>query len=147
MNESSYTLLSKEFTECLFSFNRKFFCQTSLPLPVNHFITLASLHDDPCFSISALSKHLNISKQQMTPIIDKLLKNGYVSKQVLSEDRRCSSLSLTEKGYTLLKEHSDEHVKNFERLISVLSSSEIKELDNSLNTLKKLFGKMFAAQP
>lgn len=145
MKENPSKLLSKEFMECLFSFNRNFFCQQTLPLPVNHFITLVSLYEHSHLTISSLSKRLNVSKQQMTPIIDKLLKSGYVDKQELPEDRRCSSISLTNKGYSLLQKHHNEHAENFEQLISVLSPCEIKDFEHSLNTLKKMFQKMFSS--
>lgn len=143
MKETDSKALSKDFIECIFAFNRKFFCQAALPMPINHFITLVSIKDQPNLTISALSKHLNMSKQQMTPIIDKLCRGEYITKTPHPEDRRSICLMLTPKGSSVLDDHHDEHLQNFEQLISILSPGEMNNFQNSLRTLKKIFEKLF----
>ncbi|MGL6015693.1 MAG: MarR family winged helix-turn-helix transcriptional regulator [Selenomonadaceae bacterium] len=143
MEQANYKQLSEDFIEFLFRFNRNFFRQTSLPLPVNHFVTLVALFENPALTISELSQQLNIAKQQMTPIINKLLSSGYVSKQVYAEDRRCSNISLTEKGSELLAYHKTQHVQHFEKIVSVLSENESRDFTAALEKLNHMFGKIF----
>lgn len=137
--------LSEDFIEFLITFNRKFFRQTALPLPVNHFITLIVLNDDPGLTISSLSDKLHISKQQMTPIIDKLLRSGYVSRQIQANDRRCSNISLTAKGQNIIQSHNAENSQHLAQLIAGLSAAEINDFDASLRVLSKTIDKMFSA--
>lgn len=53
--------------------------------------------EDTFATVTELAKHLSISKQQMSPIIDKLVKKNLL-KTCLSKDRRYSQISLSEKG-------------------------------------------------
>ena len=135
--------LSDEFIDFLFTFHKNFFHQMTFPVPANHFMTLVSLSDHGTLTITTLSEQLAISKQQMTPIIDKLSKNGYVERHTDSRDRRCTNVTLTEKGTKLLSVQDSVTKMLFEKRINLLSNTEITSFDQSLKVLAPLFKKMF----
>lgn len=135
--------LSDEFIDFLFTFHKNFFHQMTFPVPANHFMTLVSLLDHGTLTITTLSEQLSISKQQMTPIIDKLSKNGYVERHTDVRDRRCTNVTLTEKGTKLLSVQDSVTKMLFEKRINLLSNTEITSFDQSLKVLAPLFKKMF----
>lgn len=54
-------------------------------------------------SITELAKNIDISKQQMTPIIHKLEENGYISKIRDVNDKRSFKIALSDTGKNVIK--------------------------------------------
>ena len=65
--------LSQQFVQIMVLLHNNFGRQTQVPLPLNQFGVLCVLMDTQGFAITDISRQLNISKQQMTNIIDKLV--------------------------------------------------------------------------
>jgi len=143
MKQQNQNTRSEKFMRFLFHFHQNFFRQTILPLPVNHFAALVMLDDKKALTISTLSEKLAISKQQMSPIIDKLVKSGYVAKNTLPNDHRCINISLTQEGKTLLEKNRKAHQSRLEKNLAVLSADELSDFDITLNHMDKLFAKVF----
>ena len=64
--------------EIMMTYNHKLWRTAALPLPLNHFAVMYYLFEkeNTFATITELAKHLSISKQQMSPIIDKLVKKS-----------------------------------------------------------------------
>ena len=62
--------LSQQFVEIMVLLHNNFGRQTQVPLPLNQFGVLCALMDTQGMAIIDLSRQLNISKQQMTTVID-----------------------------------------------------------------------------
>ena len=81
--------------DIMMTYNHKLWRTAALPLPLNHFAVMYYLFEkeDTFATVTELAKHLSISKQQMSPIIDKLVKKEFIKKTCLSKDRRYSQIS------------------------------------------------------
>jgi len=87
-------------------------------------------------SMSGLANTLNISKTQLTPRIDELVKEGLLERVPDENDRRVLRIMLTTEGNDLIK-HSNITVKEgMNQLLNPLSSEEIEELGKSIETIK-----------
>jgi DNA-binding MarR family transcriptional regulator len=83
-------------------------------------------------SMSQLSHELLTSKQQMTPIIDKLIESGFVEREHDKADRRVVKINLSSSGRQFLEK---QRVEIFEML-----KSKIMDLgDDDLSVLYKAF--------
>ena len=73
MDKFNHAALSEKFMQMLFVTHYNFFRQTAIPIPANHFGVLLILSDHGPSTVSDLCIYLRMSKQQMTPIINKTL--------------------------------------------------------------------------
>ncbi len=102
-----------------------------LPIPPSHTKVLFRLAKlGPC-PVSQLANDLIISKPNMTPIIDKLIAEGYADRYDDPNDRRIIMVKPTEKARTLLH--------NIEQKAKSLFVEKLSSLDDDdLINLKKL---------
>ncbi|GLC30286.1 MarR family winged helix-turn-helix transcriptional regulator [Clostridium omnivorum] len=86
-------------------------------LVVSHGNILDILYDNNGkLTMKEISKGINRSKSTVTQLVDKLLKDGYVTKESNPEDKRFSYIVLTEKGLNIKKdfrEISDDVIREF----------------------------------
>ena len=136
--------LSQQFVEIMVLLHNNFGRQTQVPLPLNQFGVLCALMDTQGLAIIDLSRQLNISKQQMTNIIDKLVSAGYVSKEPDPVDRRRLVITISRKGKKLLEEHMEQFRQRFESHAQNLTRDERQELATILRRYYELINKMFA---
>ena len=136
--------LSQQFVEIMVLLHNNFGRQTQVPLPLNQFGVLCVLMDTQGLTITDISRQLNISKQQMTNIIDKLVNAGYVSKEPDPVDRRRLVITISRKGKKLLEEHMEQFRQRFESHAQNLTRDERQELATILRRYYELINKMFA---
>ena len=96
MESREYKLLSETFMHIIVALHRTFFRQMSLPLPINQFSVLKVLDNEGALTGRDLGDLLAISKQQLTPLLDKLEKRNYILRRPMPTDRRITENSLTE---------------------------------------------------
>ena len=135
--------LSQQFVEIMVLLHNNFGRQTQVPLPLNQFGVLCALMDTQGMAIIDLSRQLNISKQQMTTVIDKLVRNGLVQKQADINDRRRFVVTISDKGEKLLAEHMEQFRQRFEIHARNLTTDERQELASILRRYYELINKMF----
>lgn len=135
--------LSQQFVEIMVLLHNNFGRQTQVPLPLNQFGVLCVLMDTQGFAITDISRQLNISKQQMTNIIDKLLSAGYVSKEPDPKDRRRLVITISLRGKKLLEDHMEQFRQRFENHAQNLTLNERHELAQILRRYYELINKMF----
>jgi len=131
---ADYKILSEKFIDTLCSIHQNFFRQTTIPIPGNNFMTLVILENEGPSTIRTLGTLLRMSKQQMTPIINKLSKDGYIIKSTSLEDRRFTTISLTDKGRGILDEHTESIRRRFEKAAACLTAGEVASFTASLDT-------------
>ena len=90
--------ISSAFIETLVLIHRNFYRNLTTPVPLNQFATLMTLRLEKQATLSEIGQRLQISKQQMTNICDKLLHAGLITKRQDSEDRRRMLISMTSAG-------------------------------------------------
>jgi DNA-binding MarR family transcriptional regulator len=135
--------LSQQFVEIMVLLHNNFGRQTQVPLPLNQFGVLCALMDTQGLAIIDLSRQLNISKQQMTNVIEKLLTAGYVSKNPDPKDRRRLVVTISKKGEKLLADHMEQFRQRFENHAQNLTINERQELASILRRYYELINKMF----
>jgi DNA-binding MarR family transcriptional regulator len=135
--------LSQQFVEIMVLLHNNFGRQTQVPLPLNQFGVLCALMDTQGLAIIDLSRQLNISKQQKTNVIEKLLTAGYVSKNPDPKDRRRFVVTISDKGEKLLAEHMEQFRQRFEIHARNLTTDERQELASILRRYYELINKMF----
>ena len=135
--------LSQQFVEIMVLLHNNFGRQTQVPLPLNQFGVLCALMDTQGMAIIDLSRQLNISKQQMTNVIEKLLTAGYVSKNPDPKDRRRFVVTISDKGEKLLADHMEQFRQRFEIHARNLNTDERQELASILRRYYELINKMF----
>lgn len=74
-----------------------------------------------------ISKTLGITQATITPMLDRLLKNGYIRKEVSPTDKRAKLLSLTEEGALYLRESREAEKQQIETLITYLGEKDTEE--------------------
>ena len=84
--------------------------------------TLMILQQKTTLPMTALANELTLTKQLVTPVIDKLVKKGLVQRESDSLDRRIIKVRLTSEGYDFLNS-SREGVLN-------MLANNLKQLDN-----------------
>lgn len=142
MKNSARKQLAEDLASLIPAFHQKFIFQVNFPVPPNHFITLIRLHDYGTQTITELSTRLLISKQQMSPIIEKLLSSGFVVRRQDPKDRRSSKISITEKGYAVLQSHHNQMVRSLDEKLMSLSDAEVWEFEENLRSFFKLFNRI-----
>ena len=136
--------LSQQFVEIMVLLHNNFGRQTQVPLPLNQFGVLCTLMDTAGMTITDISRQLNISKQQMTNIIDKLVCADYVHKEPDDKDRRRIVITISSKGQQLLDDHMELFRQRFDYHAQNLTKNERQELAQILRRYYELINKMFA---
>ncbi len=88
--------------------------------------------------ISKIGKQLHISKPNMTPLIDKLVKDEMVLRIRSEDDRRVINIEITEKGKNFLIEARKVVEENIKENLSKLNEKELETLNESLKNIKNL---------
>ncbi|MCR5757228.1 MAG: MarR family transcriptional regulator [Selenomonas sp.] len=146
MESQTQPSLSQQFVEIMVLLHNKFGRQAQVPLPLNQFGVLCAISDTEGMAITDISRQLNVSKQQMTNIIDKLVSAGYVSKETDSQDRRRIVITISQKGTKLLENHLEIFRQRFDSHAQKLSQPEKNELSRVLRRYYELINKMFSLQ-
>lgn len=83
-------------------------------------------------TMSELSNKLMVSNGNVTGVIDRLEKNGYVTRTRAEHDRRVQFIGLTEKGLREFDEMANSHEAWLSELLSELSLNDMSSLQNLL---------------
>lgn len=82
-----------------------------------------------------ISQIMGITQATITPMLDRLLKHGYISKEVSPTDKRAKLLYLTEDGRRYLDEKNLAEKKQVENLVAYLGEEDTGEC---IRLLKKI---------
>lgn len=89
-------------------------------------------------SMSELANEMKISKQQLTPLICKLIDSNMVVRKPEEMDRRILRIEITEPGRDTLEEVRAEIKQAIKEKLSILSNSDLKDLDHLLTQTREL---------
>lgn len=134
--------ISSAFIETLVLIHRNFYRNLTTPVPLNQFATLMTLRLEKQATLSEIGQRLQISKQQMTNICDKLLHAGLITKRQDSEDRRRMLISMTSAGEKILDDQNELVRQRFLNSLRGLSEEERTELRHSITNLNHYIEKM-----
>lgn len=110
-----------------------------------HFIVEIGSMDSP--TMSEVANRLNVTQGAVTQMATRLEKKGYVIRHKCSQDKRVTTISLTEKGKVLCEEHiafdKKEHTDISERLKD-FSDEELEKLIHYEKIMWEIFTKWMA---
>lgn len=129
----------------LFSLNKHIFNPNALAkkfnIPHSHIKVLFYLVHNGPISISKMAKDLYVSKPNMTPVIDKLVEDGLVTRDYNPTDRRVILIQTTPKALEFLKETQDYVKEIIKEKLSSLNDEDINTLSTSLESLLSVIKK------
>lgn len=141
LNKISNTLLHFSF-----SLNKIIFTNPELTkglsIPPSHVKVIFCLDGYGSMSISEIAKRLDIYKPNMTPILDKLIQEGFVIRCEDPKDRRVLRIDLTEKGHNFVKDHKNKLKEIFKDKISHLSEDDLNKLIENLSIVNDILKKL-----
>ncbi len=109
------------------------------PLQIN---VLLLLSGNTAPSMSQIATRLDISKPNVTPIIDRLIQDGYVSRTANAQDRRIVNISATEKGKKLIRTIRSDMRKMMQERFSSHTEEEfdifMDAIDTCINFLESM---------
>ena len=73
-------------------------------LTYTQYIAMMAMWERQSLSMNELGKILYLDSGTLTPLVNKLIKKGYLQKQIDLNDKRMISITLTEKGANLKRE-------------------------------------------
>ena len=100
-----------------------------------HYLDAIFHLEDP--KVSELASHLNVSKPTVTFAVNKMEKQGFVTKIQSDDDRRFFSIHLTSKGKELAKLHDEIHKSYSDLFKQILDENELKMLESLLSKVLK----------
>lgn len=90
-----FRLLNLELTRL----HAKFFQDTPMQKGVGKITTLVVLKLNPGLTQATIAKSINRDKAAIARMVDELVREGFINRDVSPEERRSYSLTLTEKGH------------------------------------------------
>ncbi|WP_345784158.1 MarR family winged helix-turn-helix transcriptional regulator [Paenibacillus lacisoli] len=117
---------------------------SELPMHLSHsnIQVLVVLHEVRISSVSELSKQLNVSRPNMTPLLDKLVELELVDRKSCDSDRRVVNVEITPKGDTVCREMRDMVADKIEQKLATLNPKDLTELETTLCKLKGILLKI-----
>jgi DNA-binding MarR family transcriptional regulator len=109
--------------------------------PMQMHVLHTMLDKDVC-TMTELAGDVLISKQQLTPIIDKLVCSGLVLRETDAADRRVVKICLSPAGREFLVRKIKEAIGIFETRIACLDAGDLKRLDDALPSLREILRKL-----
>lgn len=109
-------------------------------LSLAKFDVLAQLdRDGNGLALGQLSQNLKVSGGNVSGLVQRLLADDLISKEMSSEDRRSFIVRLTPKGEALFRKAADVHKRH---LSQRLANIPAKELETALSVLRSLSAKI-----
>lgn len=109
-----------------------------LNISQQHFMILKLLETHEHLYISEFVEKLNITKPQMTSLLDKLIELDFISRTSDQNDRRKIVVTTTQSGEKLLTTINKAIDIQLDNYLVELNQEELSALENGLKVLKKL---------
>lgn len=113
-----------------------------MPLPPSHVKVIFYLVHKGSSTMSEIAQHLSISKSNLTPIIDKLLHEGFVKRSENPKDRRTVLIEVTELAIDHFEYHKQLIKDRLASRIQHLSSEDLQTLHESILMVLPLLDKI-----
>lgn len=108
-----------------------------------HLLEIVAEDKKNSVTISKIAKSFGITLASVTVMVNKLCKNGYLTKKKSETDARSIFLTITKKGLDINKEHENFHKGMISKISKNLSEEQKKILANSVSVLNEMFKSEF----
>lgn len=115
--------------------------QAEHAMPMSHIQVLCMLKEDKVLSVSDISCRLGIAKPNITPLVDRLIEEGYVRRERSQLDRRVVNVVLLPEGEKKLDLIIASIVdQTMEWVNDDIQHRDFQELERSLTTIERVIG-------
>jgi DNA-binding MarR family transcriptional regulator len=104
---------------------------------VQHFAVSLLSRKGP-LSMSEMAHEMQISKQQLTPLVYKLIKQGLLVRKADGNDRRVVYIEVTEQGRKMVEELFAEIKLDLAERLKALSVTELDELEQLMKKIHEI---------
>lgn len=104
-------------------------------ISIENFMILELLYNKGPQPVQKISETLSIPSGSITYVVDKLEKKGLVKRQPNPNDRRASTVVLTEEGRALFDEIFPKHVETISENLSFITNEEKEQLTHLLKQI------------
>lgn len=111
----------------------------SAEISVHQFRTMGYIQRNPDASVSDLAHFLMLTLPSISKLVDGLVKQGLVSREESSADRRRVTLRLTAQGESIVNEARAAAQARLAQLISQLSPEELETVHRAMGILHPIF--------
>ncbi len=113
----------------------------TLGLTPPQFDVIATLGNTDGMTCGELGEKTLITKGTLSGVLDRLAERGLIERSEDRSDARCTRVALTRAGEAVFAQTFLPHLSYCERAFSRLSSSELKQLREGLENLRRAFEK------
>jgi len=106
-------------------------------LTVPQFFILIALYEGDAESITALAKKVGLDKATLTGLLDRLERDGFVTRKASPGDRRAIQIHLTEKATRLRDDLKSLFTESNRLFLSVLNREERRVLSRVVDKFEK----------
>ena len=107
-------------------------------LSISEFGVLEMLFHKGAQPVQKIAEKILVTSGTITYIVDKLQKNGLVSREKCERDKRVFYVSLTKEGEQLISDIFPKHKKFLDELLNGIENDSKKEIINNLTALGKV---------
>ncbi|SPD74721.1 putative Transcriptional regulator, MarR family [uncultured Desulfobacterium sp.] len=115
-------------------------------MPLDQFHMLFTINELGTCSMVKLAEELSMTKSKVSRAINNLVKAGFVTREVDSENRRYAILTLTKQGEKLVQHINNKNNVFFESILSEFPKEKGGMFVDNFNVFAKLFKERLTAQ-
>lgn len=111
-------------------------------VPPSHIQVIVYLSKKESSSVSEIASVLGISRPNMTPLIDKLIAENFVERNIDPSDRRVIRVKLTDTAREFLADHKKNLALKLAQRLSSLSNEDLILFKESLFNISNIVSKL-----
>lgn len=104
----------------------------------SHVQILLLLAKNKQLTMSEISREIHVINSNLTPLVDKLIKLGYLKRQPSKKDRRVVHISLTAGGKKQVEKHKQYAVAYLTEQFEKLDDESLKALEAHINGINEI---------
>ena len=113
----------------------------SMGLTMTQFDVIATLGNQPPMTCKELGEKTLVTKGTLTGVLERLESKGLLERKLNPEDARSQMIGLTIEGQKLFEKVFPAHLQHLGKAFNQLSTKELADLSNALQTLTTVFDK------
>ena len=114
--------------------------QKDTPIPLSYVQVLAALDEADRLSVSEISARFDIAKPNITPLIDRMINAGYVTRERNAADRRVVHVVILDKGREKVRDTVEALRVCMDAWAKELDAGKLETLSDALETIRQLLG-------
>ena len=119
---------------------QKFDMNSDHAMPLSHVQVLAVLEEEGSMTVSEISRRFNIAKPNITPLIDRMINAGYVTRERNAADRRVVHVVILDKGREKVRDTVEALRVCMDAWAKELDAGKLETLSDALETIRQLLG-------